>query len=1126
MCRYGYGCFRIQARVAGVPTLASALRAECRPCRAIMPRWLRCIGLCMAGLLAASICVAATPEPAKAGTAVSTVAPASSAYYVATSQLANPLQPFAHLPAHAAISVRTAVVTLPDPVETRLGRAFDIEMTSLISAFQASGYVLDGFAFSWKPRASDSSGDAASSTAESARTMPSVMLFRHDSWRDCVDAPAKPAACDTMYYALFLVGETPSFGIHPEAFKRAARCALALDDVNRTDHVGLPEALSRYDCDQAEVMRKDAQPTVWKCDLNLNVIGPAFSGAMESMAAALNKVAADVKAMACTTSTAPDLVPHSRLTIRLLTPSASVESNQNIDHHAYLLALDSDAFTIDLEYRRLAYSVGEQLSRVRRYLRTRLHSDDQVILLSEESSFGQGATASVKKSDATALAKKSGAMECQPKQKGQVPGAAVPVSDEACLNHIVSVQFPPNIAAIRSEHVKIKQDEDQQRRDLLPGRLLELDLTGVDKSVDQPPVYQASLSSRSDELMLFQTFDALNKYVHPKAAIIVATDVRDRLFMLSELRDAFPGALPIVLEQDNLLVHPDYRNTSRGSITMPSGKSVLCLQESGNLIPCLGTKQARAQAGGGPPKRYFAFATDYAANIFRAVVCLVHPPSPAGGPDNCAEDDDPPMLVATLAGFQYVDDGDPAATGVPKTQRELLIVSDTRIQLQHPVYLLMLLVLALLGTVVVWLIYNGRIAALVLLPINRQALRWMDLRVPSSASHAADASHQSVPGQSHAKMSLTERSGIMPTVIELRASLAWLLPWVTFALAGIVIAVYKIVSMFPPASPRDTDLAHGRDPWATICLCLAYACFAIFASLRMQVWNARCRTMAKHVYMESRLRVRLPQRGYVRALIAMVVLLVALLLCVDEYEPASVDNVWLSSFSGAFALGGSGFFLMLFLDGIDRWRSLSLELGKVVPSVRKAMHSPEWPSPSLLNERPRSPYNIVMRIDNYHALTRHSMAEWMDLTNNLLTKKSLDPLNSMSMRDWQAQLVAEMKVAGTAVRTSGLSSILGATVALMLIQVYTPVYERLQTMAATVLLACGVAGIVYAVLTLEKDFLLGRMFTNDKDGLTFVAALSALWPKLLGLAWILVTVFLPDAWDWLGGFVKAINSLH
>ena len=1125
MCHFGYGCFQIQARVAGVPTLAPALRAECRPCRAIMPRWLQCTGLSMAGLLAASICAAATPGPAKAGTAVSTVAPASSAYYVATSQLANPLQPFAHLPAHAAISVRTAVVTLPDPVETRLGRAFDIEMTSLISAFQASGYVLDGFAFSWKPRASDSSGDAASSTAESARTLPSVMLFRHDSWRDCADAPAKLAACDTMYYALFLVGETPSFGIHPEAFKRAARCALALDDGNRTDHGDLPEALSRYDCDQAEAMRKDAQPAVWKCDLNLDVIGPAFSGAMESMAAALNKVASDVKAMACTSSTAPDLVPHRRFTIRLLTPSASVESNQNIDHHAYLLALDSDAFTIDLEYQRLAYSVGEQLSRVRRYLRTRLHSDDQVILLSEESSFGQGATASVKKSDATALAKKSGSMECQPKQEGQVPGASVPVSDEACLNHIVSVQFSPNIAAIRSEHVKIKQGEDQQRRDLLPGRLLELDLTGVDKSVDQPPVYQASLSSRSDELMLFQTFDALNKYVHPKAAIIDATDVRDRLFMLSELRDALPGALPIVLEQDNLLVHPDYRNISRGSITMPSGQSVLCLQESGKLIPCLTAKEARAQAGGGPPKRYFAFATDYAANIFRAVVCLVHSPSPAGGQDNCTQGEDPPMLVATLAGFQYVDEGDRAATGVPKSQRELLIVSDTRMQLQQPVYLLMLLVLALLGTVVVWLIYNGRIAALVLLPINRQALHLMDLRVPSAASHAADASRQGAPGQPHAKMSLTERPGIVP-VTGPRASLAWLLPWVTFALAGIVIAVYRMVSMFPPASPRDTDLAHGRDPWAAICLCLAYACFAIFASLRMQVWNARCRTMASHVYMESRLRVRLPKSGYVRASIAMGVLLVALLLCVDKYEPASVDNVWLSSFSGAFALGSSGFFLMLFLEGIDRWRFLSLELGKAVPSVRKDMGSPQWPSPSLLNERPRSPYNIVMRIDNYRALTRHDMADWMDLTNNLLTDKPLDPLNSISMHDWQAQLVAEMKVAGTAVRTSGLCSVLGATVAFMLIQVYTPVYERLQTTAATVLLACGFAGIVYAVIVLEKDFLLGRMFTNDKDSLTFGAALSALWPKLLGLAWILVAVFLPDAWGWLGGFVKAINTLH
>ncbi len=1105
-------------------------------------RRLRCLGWGIAGLLAASNGVAAASESPQAAPAASSTAPvSSSAYYVTASQLAHPLRPFAHLPEHARISVRAAVATLPDPVETRLGRAFDIEMTALISAFQANDYVLDGLAFSWTPRASDGSGDASVSPADAARTLPSVMLFRRDLWRGCPEAfnpwLVGTPSCGSSYYVLFLVGETPSFGIHPEAFKRAARCALALDDGNRKDNSGFPQVLNRHDCDQIEAMLKDDTSMTWRCDLHLNVIGPSFSGAMESMVAALSKVAPDAKSMACANSAASNLAVHRRFSIELLTPSASVDSNVNIPHHAYLTGLNTEDFTTELTYHSLAYSVADQMNRVRRYLQTRLDSDDKVILLSEESSFGQGAADSAKRPDMT---------ECGPGPEAKNEGNAAPAAGKPCLNRIVSVQFPPNIAAIRSEHVKLKQDQDSQRRALLPGRLLELDLTGVEKGVDQPPTYQPSLSSRSDELTLFQTFDALNKYVHPKAAIVVATDVRDRLFLLSELRDAFPGALPILLEQDNLIVHPDYRNASRGSITMPAGESVVCMMKLGGLDHCHAapsgggaavaasstaagrTAAAVPQAspsGDASDKRYFSFATDYAANMFRAVVCLVRSPSGTGVQDECSPNS-PPMLVATLAGFQYVDEGDQVANGGSKRQRDILIVADTRIELQQPVYLSMFVVLALLCIVATWLIYNGRVATLVMLPIFRHALRWTDMLRQAMVTHVVDGPHPRDPGELRVKMSLAERFGAMRAISEPRTSFGWLVPWLMFGLGGMIIAVYKIISMFPPASPGDTDLAHGRDPWAVVCLGLAYSCVVIFATLRMRVWNERCRAMAEHVCATSRLRVRLLQRGHVRALIAAVVLLVGLSLCINEYEPTSVDNIWLSGLGGAFALSGSSFSLVLFLEGLDRWRCMSLELGKAVQEVQRIHRLPDWPSPRLLDERPRSPFNIVLRIDNYYALGKHGMADWMGLTNHLLTGVSLDARNPVTIRDWQAQLVAEMKVAAEAVRTCAWCSILGAAVALMLLQVYTPVFERLQTMAASVLLAIGFVGIVYAVLTLEKDFLLGRMFTNDKDGLTFAGALSALWPKLLAFGSILATVFLPNAWDWLGGILKAVNSLH
>lgn len=1088
---------------------------------------------------------------AAAASSVSPPAVSSSSYFVAASELAHPLRPFEHLPNNAAINVHAAVVTMPDPVETRLGRSFDTELTALVGAFQAKEYVLDGFAFTWTPRSADGKS-TANDTDASRRTLPSVMLFRKDNWRSCkskTDTQGDSDGCGSTYYALFLVGETPSFGIHPESFMRAARCAMALDSSNRQEKNSLPEALNQVDCDRI-AWKAPTKGVTWSCDASLAVIGPSFSGAMESMASALSKVATEARGHATDAATDAAKVANAKdkvasntapettgagchgighLNILLRSPSASVDSNDQIVQNAYLSELEP---FVSLTYTPLAYSVGDQLKRVKRYLESLIHDDEKVVILSEESSFGLGASK---------LAMPLSSPSPPSSSSSSSPSSSSSVAKPQV--QFISVQFPPNIAAIRSEHVQLKQEESKQRRSMLPERLLELDLTGVETGVDQPPTYQPSLSSRSDELMLYQTFDALQRYATPAAVVIVATDVRDRLFLLSEIRNAFPGALPVVLEQDNLMVHPDYRAMSRGSIIMPAGKSLLCLNVSG--LDCFSSddksdapprEQAAHRSAGNAPdvssndcsqagdRRFFSFPTDYAANMFRAVVGMICPSD--------ASPNKPNMLVATLAGFQRVDESDldradkeneskgqgdeetkSKVGGKEQTEskaedrkrrpRDIPIVADNRMQLQQPVYLSMGIVLGILLVTAIWLVRNGRTPELATLPLSRHAMRWMDMLITPNGAQASSTQPK-----------------------EPRTSWGWLVPWIAFAAFGIVIAGYKIIVMFPPAAPGDTDLAHGTDRWALICLCLAYACFMAFCGVRMRVWNAACLTIAEHVNDSSRLKVRLRHRAYYRASIATALLLLVLVLCVNDYRPSGAHSVWLSVLAGAFVLGSSGFFLVLYLEGLDRWRCMSLELSRTVTAVQKCAEDETWPTPKLLDERPRSPFNVVMRIDNYNALRRSDLAAWVLQTNVLLSDTVDSPFDKAEIRQWQAVLVSQMKLAGTAVRSSAWCAVLGATVALMLIQVYPPVYERLQTTAAAILMVLGFAAITYGVLTLEKDYLLGRMFTNDKDHLSLGSALSALWPKLLAMGSILITVFLPDAWDWLNTAVKAINSLR
>lgn len=1110
--------------------------------------WLSCVQPATASELVTAV----TPGPVAASSADAPVG--SSSYYVNVAKLDHPLLPFEHLPKSALIQVHAAVVTLPDPVETRLGRSFDIELAALTSAFQASDYVLDGFAFAWAPRELDPHGDQKVSNDRKERELPSVMLFRKDDWRNCGQGMVTTEHfCGSTYFALFLVGETPRSGVHPLAFARAARCAMALDGgAGRGGTFRQPGDFNSADCDQLPAGDPDAGPGPPACTRRLNVIGPAFSGSMESMAAALSQAASVAAGTKCGRRTPPakasagsletatrvshltqDLLTYLRthwgvlfappvkaaagsfdiallsplanvlppmpdlltylqtrtiwgklfappvkaakgsLDIRLLSPSASIDSNDGVQYHNYLSAAATDGIQVHLQYRSLAYSVSDQMWDLLRYLHKHTgRPDNKIVVFSEESSFGMGAAR---------------------------------VAEDEKNAQVFNVQFPPNIASIRAEHVRIRQAMDTQRRQIVSGRLLELDLTGVDQGVDQPPSYQASLSSRSDELMLYQTFDALNKYVQPVAVVVVATDVRDRLFLLSQIRNAFPGTLPVVLEQDNLLVHPDYRTTSRGSITMPAGRTLVCLNRAEG-----GAAIADCSAGGTPQKsavsppgdkqgnlHYFAFATDYAANTFRAIVQLAN--NPAGLPAVPAQLP-PAMLVATLAGFQEIQDCPAADWGfsmlVGCPQRGIPIVADTRLQLQQPIYLAMGFFFILMLLARWWLVWNGRGLALAVLPVIRLTLRRTRLPAP---------------------------------VLELpgRISVTWLRAWLALALGGLIVAAARLYGELGSVRNHSDFLAHGRDAWTLLGLCLAYGCFVLFAALRGQAWNTHCADLAKALPDDSRLRTRLRPPGYWRAIFGTLALFLGLYLTVSDRTPTSVDSPWISALGGLFALGGSTFFLIVFLEGLDRWWRICLEFGKTIHVIQNQSGAKEWPTPDMLDEQPRSPFNTVMRLENYCAWRKQGTEPWIAQTDVLLADKwPFRSASDGSFARWQAQLVAEMKLAAVAVRTAAWCSILGAVLALMLIQVYPPVYERLQTMVAAILLALGSASVVYAVITLEKDRLLGRMFTGSKDHLTFGGALSALWTKLLALGILLVMIFLPDVWDWFGGFVKAINSFH
>jgi hypothetical protein len=1006
--------------------------------------------------------------------------PTGADYFLESAQLVSPLQPLGHLGDVTAVRVRAAVASMPDPVETRLARAFDIELAALVNAFQSQGYVVDGFAFTWAPRKANAPEDAKVPYSTLTRGQPSVLIFRRDTWRECEPSSPSCASARTEYFPVFIVGETPTVGVHPIAFRVAARCAMALNAADRT-HSERQRSNDGWQHRNCDTLSAASDPV-------LRIIGPSFSGSIESVANSLGVLLKSAGAGL------------TGLKIDLVSPSASVGSNQYLLQHPYLGAKHNGTIT----YEAIAASVEEQLKSLFDFIGPKLGKDDKIVVLAEQSSFGLGVV-------------KAASIGLPLLYSGSKP----PISPE----QIRWAQFPQNISSIRAEYDVQQQGQDAARRQLLPGRVLELDLSGVDRSSDLPPMYQSMLTSRSDELLLSQTFASLRSWVHPSVVVVVATDIRDRLFMLGQVQRELPGALRVVFEQDNLLVHPDYRDVNRGTIVVPAGDTTLCLDaETSRLDECqkpLFCKQKETAHLYECQKRRlrFPFGTDYAANMFRAVLTTVGStclrPSCLDGLDR------PHLLVATLAGFQRIP-----ARGIG-----VLVATEGRVAVQEPFYA-SLMVWGLIALVIaVWLGLDRHGEAILLfLPV--QAIRTGGYFFRKMAADRCNRwANRKAQGTRFSKWLRGFAHRLCPSV-ELKASgkFVWArVFWsLVLAVAATFVFVQALLSLGPPkmlgllidnTALTDDRLAHGYDRWALCSLVAIFVYLAIVAIWRLLVWNSHCRQYAT-CKTDSRPLPDIVLRHGIAVPFVTMIALAALLLGLDLKSVST----WFG-YAGFPMLVVGGFFLALFGVELHRWRRLSTWLSACVTTISKEGKIADWPSPFKLGQIPNNPLSLVVDREDLRILRERDPTIWSCTISSLINGAWPFPDDPSSFAVWEKQLVAEMKVASVALRSTAWCAVLAPAMALAFQQVFPPAFERLQLGAAITLVSLSFAAILYAALVLERDCLLGPMFTRDKDQLSLIGALATIWPKLLAFAVLLCAVFLPDVWDWLHNVGKSMNAL-
>lgn len=213
------------------------------------------------------------PSPEEATTTTPTPAPRRSARHLLSELVGEQSR-------RENVSVRTVVVTVPDPKESLLDRSFDEAVESIRKAAAAAGWVLDRYASPWHD------ADAATRAPPRPELRTGTLLFRR---------PAGSGDGRVEALAVLLVGETPISGLPIETTTATLREALRLNE------------------------ELGAVPGP-----RLSILGPYFSGSSFSLSRALRALDAEIGRRPAGLS-GPGPVP-----VEIVSGSATAFSNRRV----------------------------------------------------------------------------------------------------------------------------------------------------------------------------------------------------------------------------------------------------------------------------------------------------------------------------------------------------------------------------------------------------------------------------------------------------------------------------------------------------------------------------------------------------------------------------------------------------------------------------------------------------------------------------------------------------------------------------------------------------------------------------------------------------------------------------
>lgn len=408
-----------------------------------------------------------------------------------------------NVPNAAQGHIRFVVATLPDPVHTRMALIFDRFIETIERAAQAEHYF---FVRSWMPwditthpESTDFTARLAQQKLQDAKeSLPGLLIFRNS------DPTIGPPS--TLF--VFVVGETPTAGLHKDQFRNALNMRYAI--------------LSGAD-DKAE-------------DGNvLRILGPSSSGSLFSLHEILD-----------------ESLPQNRFR-SVIVRSGTVSSFRAVHDFCRLTSglsspVDFSTFQFSDKYVEYYLSVF--------FAEREGHHSRVAILSEDETVFGNQERPS-SETDQTVASNQAGS--CGPSGP-ELPAPVIPY---------LRLYFPREIAQLRDAYqraVKTQQaGSETGKSQSSTGLPLSLSTTGSD---DDSVVSYSPLQTPLSQESILQSIVATLRRQHARVVVIRASDPLDMVFLSRYLRQNFPQARLVTINTDLLMIHDFYDPKFHGILSV------------------------------------------------------------------------------------------------------------------------------------------------------------------------------------------------------------------------------------------------------------------------------------------------------------------------------------------------------------------------------------------------------------------------------------------------------------------------------------------------------------------------------------------------------------------------------